>query len=158
MSNIAPIQVPNTTSALRSFGHTRLNLNGFDFTGGYENLKWSIDNDSELQYSNNPDPIGFSLGEIKYTASVQLYYDWLMSVIQQIGPGWNMLPFIGYFSFTGVGLATYTDTLVGCRLSKIELDTSSSSTKAISMPIELKPVKIYPSGIDGNLYPLVASP
>jgi hypothetical protein len=158
MSNIAPIAIPNLTGAARSFGHTRLSLNGQDFNGGYVNLKWSIENDGENQYSNNPDPVGFSLGENKYTASVSLYYDFAMSLIQQVGPGWNMLPFIGYFSYIGVGLTTYTDVLVGIRLAKIELDTSSDSTKAITLPIDLKPVKILPAGVDGNLYPLVASP
>jgi hypothetical protein len=158
MSNIAPIQVPNLTGAVRSFGHTRLNLAGFDFTGGYENLKWLVDNDGENQYSNNPDPIGFSLGENKYTASVVLYYDWIMNLIQQVGPGWQMIPFTGFFSFVGAGLVTSTDTLVGCRLSKVELDTSANSAKAITLPIDLKPVKIYPAGVDGNIYPLVASP
>ncbi len=158
MSNIAPIQVPLTTGALRSFGHCRLNLGGVDFTGGYEELKWSIENTSEDAYSNNPDPIGFTLGENKYTASVRLYYDFAMNLIQQLGPGWNMVPFTGYFSFVGVGLTTYTDTLVACRLKKIELDTSAGSAKPITNPIELAPIKIYPAGVDGSLYPLVNTP
>ncbi len=158
MSNIAPIQVPLTTGALRSFGHCRLNLGGVDFTGGYEELKWSIENTSEDAYSNNPDPIGFTLGENKYTASVRLYYDFAMNLIQQLGPGWNMVPFTGYFSFVGAGLVVYTDTLVACRLKKIELDTSAGSAKPITNPIDLGPIKIYPAGVDGNLYPLVATP
>jgi hypothetical protein len=51
----------------------------------------------------------------------------------------------------------YTDTLVACRLTSLELDTSSDSAKPITMPIELKPLKIYPGGFEGNLYPLVAN-
>ena len=158
MSNIQPIQVPQTTGAVRSFGHCRLNLNGLDFNGGFEELKWSIENTSEDAYSNNPDPIGFTLGENKYVASVRLYYDFVMNMIQDLGPGWNMMPFTGYFSFVGAGLVVYTDTLVACRLKKVELDTSSGNVKAITMPIELGPIKIYPGGIDGNIYPLVATP
>ena len=45
----------------------------------------------EIVYSNNPDPVGFTLGENKYTASVRLYYDFVMNTIQQLGPGWNMM-------------------------------------------------------------------
>lgn len=155
MSNVSPIAVPNTSGALRSFGHARLNVNGLDFTGGFTNLKWAIDNDSENQYSNNPDPVGFSLGETKYSASVQFYYDWIMNLIQQLGPGWNMTPMNGFFSFVGAGLVTYTDQLVAIRLAKVELDTSSGSSKAITLPVDLRPVKIYPAGVDGNIYPLV---
>jgi hypothetical protein len=158
MSNLQPIQVPQTTGALRSFGHCRLNLNGVDFTGGFTELKWSIENTSEEGRSNNPDPIGFSLGENKYAASVRLYYDFLMNLIQQVGPGWNMLPFTGYFSFVGTGLVTYTDKLVACRLKKVELDTTADNAKPITMPIDLGPIKIYPAGVDGNIYPLIATP
>jgi hypothetical protein len=155
VSNVAPILVPNTGGAMRSFGHCRLNLNGQDFTGGFENLKWTIDNDSEAQFSNNPDPVGFSLGENKYSASVQLYYDFALTLIQAIGPGWQMIPFAGYFTFVGVGLTPYTDVLLACRLTKIELSAQAGQGgKAITLPIELKPLKILPAGIDGNLYPL----
>lgn len=153
-----PIQVPQTTGAMRSFGHARLSLNGLDFTGGFEELKWKIEDTSENQYANNPDPVGWSLGELKYSASVRLYYDWALNMIQQIGKGWNHVPFIGYFSFVGAGLVTYTDQLVACRLTSLELDTSAGNAKAISLPIELKPLKILPAGVDGNLYPLVATP
>jgi hypothetical protein len=95
MSNIAPIQVPQTTGAVRSFGHCRLNLNGLDFNGGFHELKWKLENTSEDVHTNNPDPVGFTLGENKYTASVRLQYDWAMNMIQQIGPGWMMIPFTG---------------------------------------------------------------
>lgn len=158
MSNIAPIQSPNTTGAMRSFGHCRLNLNGIDFNGGFINLKWEIENTSENQYSNNPDPVGFSLGENKYTASVQLYYDFAMNLIQALGPGFAMIPFTGFFSFEGDGLPIYTDKLVGCRLSKFSLDASASDTKAITTPIDLKPVTIFPLGLPANLYPLITTP
>jgi hypothetical protein len=162
MSNIQPIAVPATTGAMRSFGHTRLAIAGIDFFGGYENLKWTVDNDSENQYSNNPDPVGWSLGENKYTASVQLYYDWLMNLIQQLntanGPGFQMQPFNAYFSYVGAGLVNYSDQLVGCKLGKIELSAQAGQGgKAITMPIDLKPIKIYPGGFDGNLYPLTTN-
>jgi hypothetical protein len=158
VSNVQPIQVPNTTGAVRSFGHARLNLNGIDFNGGFMNLKWEIENTGENQYSNNPDPMGFSLGQNKYSASVVLYYDFAMNLIQQIGPGFAMVPLVGFFSFGGDGLPIYTDQLLGIRLSKMALDTSADSNKAITLPIDLKPVKILPLGLDPNLYPLVGSP
>lgn len=155
MSNIQPIQVPNTTGAMRSFGHLRLSLNGLPFSGGFENLKYTISIDSENQYSNNPDPVGQSLGEIKYEASVQLYYDWVYNLIQQIGPGFMMIPFTGYFSGVGAGLVAYTDTLTMCRLKKVELSAQAGQGgKAITMPIDLGPLLILPNGISPNMYPL----
>jgi hypothetical protein len=171
-AQISPIQVPQTGGAMISFGHLTLTLNdNQEMTGGFENLKFKISDDSENVYSNNPDPVGFTLGDNKYEASVQLYYAWAMNLIQSIGPGWQKIPWTAYFkaaenaaaSPIGAGLVYTAATLIACRLTSIEMSgQAGQGGKALTVPIDLKPLKIYPAGVggaqgvDGNPFPLVS--
>lgn len=160
-AQVTPIQVPLTTGVARSFGHVRLSLAGLEFTGGFKNLKASIKREREIVYSNNPDPVAKTLGETKYAASVQLYYDWLMNFIQTIqinlGPGYSDQPFTGYFSYVGNNLVTYTDVLVNCTLDGIDW-TDTQGNAALMREVELNPTQILIGGFNSNATPLVSPP
>lgn len=156
-----PIQVPLTNGVIRSFGHVRLSMAGLDFTGGFTAIKRSKKRDREIAYSNNPDPIGKTLGENKYECSATLYYDWLMNMIQTVnqnlGPGYSDQPFSIYVSYVGVGLVTYTDQIINCTIDDISAD-DSQGTKALMREINFHPTKILFGGFEDLADPLVASP
>jgi hypothetical protein len=157
----SPIQVPLTTGVVRSFGHTRLVIAGLEFTGGYASFKLSRTREREMVMSNSPDPVGKTLGENKYQASVVLYYDWFMNLLftlqNNFGPGYGDIPFTMYPSFVGANLNTYTDTVINCTFDTTEAD-NAKGVGALTREIQLNPTKILFGGIDDLAVPLVAPP
>jgi hypothetical protein len=158
---IVPIQVPNTTGAMRSFQHARLEIAGLEFTGGFKSIKRSRKRERELPYSNSPDPVGKTLGENKYQASAVLYYDWWMNLIQTVqlnlGPGYGDQQFTVYMSYVGTNLVPYQDVIVGCTFDTTEADDAAGST-ALVREVEFNPTKIYFGGFDDLEVPFVAPP
>src|ERR1019366_4425601 len=117
-AQITPIQVPNTTGVVRSFGHVRLECAGLELTGGFKSAKLSRKRDREMVMPNSPDPVGKTLGENKYQASIVFLYDWWANVIQTIqnnlGPGYADQPFSVYLSTVGTNMVVYTDQILNC--------------------------------------------
>jgi hypothetical protein len=160
-AQISPIQVPLTTGVVRSFGHTRLVIAGLEMTGGYASFKLSRTREREMVMSNSPDPVGKTLGENKYKASVVLYYDWFVNVLltlqQNFGPGYGDIPFTMYPSYVGVNLITYTDTVLNCTFDTTEAE-NAKGVGPLTREIELNPTKILFNGFDDLQTPLVAPP
>ena len=160
-ANIVPIQVPLTTGVVRSFGHTRVQIAGLEFTGGYKQVKLKRTRTREMPMSNSPDPVGKTLGENKYEASIVAYYDWwanmLLTIQQQLGPGYGDIPFTMFVSFVGTNLVPYTDIVQNCTFDTTDASDQAGIT-ALTREIDLNPTKIYFLGIDDLQVPLVAPP
>jgi hypothetical protein len=158
-AQITPIQVPLTNGVVRSFGHVRLNIAGLEFTGGFKSIKRSRKREREMPYSNNPDPIGKTLGENKYQCSAVVYYDWwvnlLLTVQQNLGKGYGDQPFSIYISYVGKNLNTYTDQVLNCTFDSTEAD-DTQGIAALTREIEFNPTKILFGGIEDLADPLVA--
>jgi hypothetical protein len=160
-AQITPIQVPLTNGVIRSFGHVRLQIAGLEFTGGFKSIKRSRKRERELPYSNSPDPIGKTLGENKYECSAVVYYDWwsnlLLTVEQELGPGYGDQPFTIFISYVGKNLTTYTDEVRNCTFDSTTAD-DQAGTAALTREIDFNPTKILFNGIDDLEDPLVAPP
>lgn len=156
-AQIVPVQVPNTTGVQRSFGHLRLEIAGLEFTGGFKSFSLSRKREREMVMSNNPDPVGKTLGENKYAAKAELYFDWWANTIrqiqQQLGAGYGDQAFTIYLSEVGVNLPPYTDTIIGCTLDSSEADYKQGVGPLIVV-VEFAPIKILFGGIDDNADPL----
>lgn len=159
MAQIVPIQVPLTNGVIRSFGHVRLTCAGLEMTGGFKSFKRSRQRERELVYSNNPDPVGKTLGVNKYQASGVLYYDQFMNFLQTIqnnlGSGYGDQPFTIYVSYVGVNLVPYTDTILNCTFDTTEADDAQGNT-ALTREIQFNPTKILFGGYEDLEDPLVA--
>jgi hypothetical protein len=157
----APVQVPLTNGVIRSFGHVRLQIAGLEFTGGFKSIKRSRTRDRAMVYSNNPDPVGKTLGENKYECSAEVYYDWwanlLQTVQQNLGPGYGDQPFSIYISYVGANLTTYTDQVINCTFDTTKAD-DSQGTEALVREIDFHPTKILFNGVDDLADPLTAPP
>ena len=155
---IVPIQVPLTQGAIRSFGHIRFQAAGLELNGGVKDFKRSRKRDREFPMSNNPDPIGKTLGENKYQASVVLYYDFFMNLLLTLqntfGNGYGDQPFTAYVTYVGVNLVVYTDKLLNCTLDSTDA-SDAAGIGALTRPIELNPTKILFGGYDDLAVPLV---
>ncbi len=160
-AQIVPIQVPLTTGVVRSFGHVRLQVAGLELTGGFQKAKLSRKREREIVYSNNPDPVGKTLGENKYECAITFLYDWwmntLLTIEQQLGPGYGDQPFSIFLSNVGKNLPTYTDTVINCTFDTTTADYAQG-TKATSIEVDFNPTKILFNGIDDLEVPLVAPP
>lgn len=156
-AQIVPVAVPNTTGVTRSFGHLRLEIAGLEFTGGFKSFSLSRKRDREMVMSNNPDPVGKTLGENKYAAKGELYYDWWANTIrqiqQQLGAGYGDQPFTIYLSAVGTNLPPYTDTIIGCTFDSSEADYKAG-VGALVVNVEFAPLKILFGGIDDLADPL----
>ena len=99
-AQIVPVLVPSSNGVVRSFGHVRLSIAGLEFTGGFKSIDYSRTRKREMVMSNSPDPVGKTLGENKYECSAEVYYDWYMNLLltleQQLGPGYGDQPFTLY--------------------------------------------------------------
>jgi hypothetical protein len=161
MANIAPLQVPLINGAIRSFGHVRMQIAGFDFTGGFKSIDYDRERSREMVYSNSPDPVGKTLGENKYTCEAEVYYDWwsnlLQTVQQQLGPGYGDQSFAIYVSYVGTNLSTYTDTILGCTFDSTKASNKQGSA-ALTRTVKFNPLKILFNGVDDLEVPLQAPP
>jgi hypothetical protein len=158
-AQVTPIQVPLTNGVVRSFGHVRLRIAGLEFTGGFKSIKRSRKREREMVYSNNPDPVGKTLGENKYECSAEVYYDWwanlLATVQQELGPGYGDQPFTIFISYVGKNLATYTDHVLNCTFDSTEAD-DKQGTAALTRTIDFNPTKILFNGVEDLADPLAA--
>lgn len=162
MTTQAPqIQVPLTNGVVRSFGHVRLQIAGLEFTGGFKSIKRKRTRKREKVYSNNPDPVGKTLGENEYECSAVLYYDWYMNLLltvqNTLGPGYGDQPFTIFISYVGKNLATYTDQIINCTFDEDDGD-DQQGTKALERTVNFNPTKIKFNGLDDLEDPLVGSP
>ncbi len=159
-AQIVPVQVPLTNGVVRSFGHVRLQIAGLEFTGGFKSIKRSRKREREMVYSNNPDPVGKTLGENKYECSAVVYYDWwanlLATVEQNLGPGYGDQPFTIFISYVGKNLVTYTDQVLNCTFDSTTAD-DQQGTKALEREIDFNPTKILFNGTDDLEDPLVST-
>lgn len=159
-AQVTPIQVPLSNGTVRSFGHVRLKIAGLEFTGGFKSIKRSRKREREMVYSNNPDPVGKTLGENKYECSAVVYYDWwanlLTTVQQELGPGYGDQPFEIFISYVGKNLVTYTDQVQNCTFDSTTADDQQGAA-ALTREIDFNPTKILFNGVDDLEDPLVSA-
>jgi hypothetical protein len=160
-TQIVPIQVPMTNGVIRSFGHVRLSIAGLEFTGGFKSIDYSRKREREMVMSNSPDPVSKTLGENKYKCEAEVYHDWLVNLIvtiqNQIGPGYGDMPFPIYVSYVGANLTTYTDTILNCTIDETDF-TNKSGNAALTRKIDFAPTKILINGLDDLAEPLQSPP
>lgn len=155
---VTPIQVPNTTGVIRSFGHIRLNIAGLNFNGGFKSIKYGRTRKRDNVMSNSPDPVGKTLGENEYKCSVVFLFDWYMNFIQQVnnnlGPGYGDQPMTIFVNRVGAGLTQYQDTILGCTIDSTDV-SDESGTKELTREVEMGPLKILFGGLEDLQTPLV---
>jgi hypothetical protein len=134
-----------------------MNIGGLDFTGGFVSIKYGRTRKRDMARSNSPDPVGKTLGDNEYQATVEVFFDWYMRLLltlQNILPGYGDTPFTIFTSYVGVNLAPYTDTILNCTFDSTDVD-NATGTKPLTRKIDLNPTKILFNGIDDLAAPLV---
>jgi hypothetical protein len=155
-----PIQVPNTSGVVYSFGHCILQIAGLEFQGGFKSFKHSRKRTREMVRSNSPDPVGKTLGENEYQASAEMYLAWwdaLQRTVQNnLGPGYGDAPFTILVSYIANGFLPIQDVILNCTIDSTEAD-DSAGPQALTRMVEFNPTKILFNGIDDLFSPLQGS-
>ena len=154
-----PMQYPTTTGPRPSFGHIELKILGMPFAG-CKKVTYGRTRSREMMRGAHPDPLGKSLGENEYKASIELYWAEFQMFLQQLssqasaqGAGYGDLFFDVTVTTNANGFSVVTDTIIGCTLDTTESD-NSQGTSNLTRSFELNPVKILFGGLDDVSAPL----
>lgn len=156
-ANFPPIQVPLINGVVWSFQHLTVNIAGLEFTGGFKSIDYSRKRNREIVRSNNPDPVGKTLGENEYMAKAELYLAWwyacLQTVQENLGAGYGDQPFDIQVAYNNNGFAPFVDSILNCTFDSTEA-SNAVGTGALTRMIEFNPTKILFNGIDDLENPL----
>jgi hypothetical protein len=155
-----PIQVPLINGVVYSFAHITMQIAGLEFTGGFKSIKYARKRNREMVYSNSPDPVGKTLGQNEYSASVEVYFAWWLAVLKTIeanlGPGYGDQSFPTYVRYANNGFDPCVDEILNCNFDTTDADNQAGTT-ALTRMIDLSPTKILFNGVDDLANPLVAA-
>lgn len=98
-------------------------------------------------YGTGPMPLGRTLGQAKFEASITLMKEEADELIMSLGPGYGEVWFdiVVQYRLLG-GLSVSTDTIRGCRI-KGEDHSFSQSADGLAVKYELHPVAVLRNGI-----------
>lgn len=119
---------------------------------------------TEINYTNTLDPgvvrgagalpIGHTLGNAEYEGDFSILLEEFNNLVESLGEGWMTVTFdivVSYDATIGNvaagGLSVITDTLRGCRITKVESSNSGGSTDATVRKCTIKPLQILFNGV-----------
>ena len=110
----------------------------------------------------HPDPLGQTLGENEYDASIEIYlaeFNQLQAALQQLngGKGYGNSVFDVIVTYGENGFDTITDTIRGCNIDSTEAGVSQGP-EGLTRKIDLMPLKIFFNQLDDLAAPLVGLP
>src|SRR4051812_49243375 len=158
MANVvSPIQVPLTKGAGWSFPHIELKIAGLNFRGGFKAIKYKRERKRDEMRSNSPDPVGLSLGENTYSASLTVWPQWWLNLLRTVqtlvGKGYGDQTFDVFVSFGRSVLDPFQDVIQGCHFDSTDVD-HTAGTAPLDRTIDLRPLKILFDGTDDLETPL----
>jgi hypothetical protein len=150
--SISPIQVSVSNGFVRSMANVRIEIAGLSLPGGFASVMRKRTRTRERVYSNNVDPIGDTDGTNQYEATVDMYFDWYIQLVQtlrnNLGPGYGSQTFDMYLAYVGANLATYYDVITSCKFDNDEINAQKGASPLVSA-VHLNPLKIYFAIPDG---------
>jgi hypothetical protein len=161
MSNVvAPIQVPLINGAKWSFQHIELTIANLKFNGGFKAVKYKRERKRDEARSNSPDPVGLTLGENTYTASIVVFPEWWLNLLRTVqnvlGNGYGDQTFTMNVNYGKSVFQPFQDTILGCHFDSTDVD-QQAGTAPLERPIDLRPMKILFDGKDDLANPLLGS-
>lgn len=160
MADFTPIQVPLINGALYSFAHIKAVFAGLELTGGFIEVNYNRTRSRTKVWSNSPDPVGKTLGQNDYTASIKVLLPWwnamMLTIQQNIGAGYGDQSFDVFVQYNATGFDPIVDSILNCTFDTTDA-TNAAGTDPLMRTIDLNPTKILFNGLDDLAVPLVAS-
>jgi hypothetical protein len=124
---------------------------------GWTSIEYSAKLEPEPQYGNHPDPIGYTLGRATYEASIEVYLaEFKQQLLDALGPGWAVTPFDMTVTYSENGFDTFTDAILGCRLTGFEM-TIGNDAAGLKRKLPMKVLKILTNNVDMLKVPLTGA-
>lgn len=139
------LEYPQINGSRHSWASITIDLNGDKFEGIKE-IKYSDSLEPGEVMGTSTRRIGRTRGEAKAEASITLYLSERKAFLAKLGPGGYKKAFQIVCSYEEAG-EIITDTIVGCRVKKVE-GGGSSGADAMESAIELDVHKILWNGVD----------
>lgn len=147
------IPYPLINGVRHSYSSVETRVNGIIILGCTE-VNYTPTLDPAVVRAAGALPIGLTLGNMEYEGDITLLLQEFNNLIVQLGDGFMTVPFDIIVNYdpglggvtTGQGLEVITDTLQGCRITKVEASQSSGSTDAIVRKCTLKPTAVLLNG------------
>lgn len=147
-----PLTVPLVNGNRHNFASITLKAADTKFIG-FTSIEYSRERDRELVYGNHPDPLGKTLGQNSYSATLEMLraeWDLLRATL---GEGYGDKFFDVYVTYGAKGFDTVTDEILGCTMDTSEAG-GSVGPDALVVSVELNPIKILFAGVDDLSEPL----
>lgn len=151
-----PLAVPLINGYRHGFASIELKM-GTQIFRGFKSIEYSRTRNREMVMGNSPDPISKTRGENEYEASCELYLAEYRLFQAQLGAGYGDKFFSVMVTYGETGFDTVTDELLGCTLDSTEMG-GSQGPDALTVTVDLNPIKIRLSGVDDLEFPLAPPP
>jgi hypothetical protein len=152
-----PIRYPDTTSFRADFHSSIAKIDGQQFPG-YKECKLSRKRERGVVKGANADPLGKTRGSNTYEASITVFAaEFKIFVLDHFGAGYADKTFTFEVALTEGGYDTQVHYALGCTIDSSELSISEGND-AVTLTIDMSPVKILFNGTDDNAAPLAGAP
>lgn len=165
------IPYPLINGTRQDFNNVELKMAGLIFVG-FKSITYKRSRKRDMPRGNSPDPLGKTIGENEYTGECEIYLaEWKvfkdalksLAVLQGVpsavapGSGYGDVLFPIYVTKGSSLFDTQMDTLLGCSVDETD-SNNSRSPDALTIKINLSPIKILFDGDDDLGTTLVAPP
>lgn len=147
------ISYPLTTGSAFSYASIELNMNGQTFTA-FEDISYGRKRTREFIRGAHPDPLGKTIGENEYNASVTLeILEWYF-FLEQLGSGYGDYFFDINVTYNSPQLGVVQDNVIGCTIDEVTAALKRGPSP-LHKKIDLRPLKVLEDGLDDCAVPLV---
>lgn len=147
------IPYPLINGQRHSFASIELKLGPQIFIG-FKSIEYSRTRNREVLYGAHPDPLGKTIGENDYKASVELYLAEWAFFQSQLGAGYGDVSFQVLVTYKAQGFDTIQDVIKGCTIDGLEA-SNSQGPSPLTRKFDMSPLKILFNGVDDLAIPLV---
>lgn len=143
------IAYPLINGSRHSWASIELRCAGSVVQGGTE-INYSPSLEPTFVFGAGAEPIGRTLGQAGYEGDVTLLLEEFNELVERLGDNWMTVAFdiVVSHDASGAGLSVIQDTLIGCRITKVENSSSSSSTEPTTRKCTLSIMRIKMNGVD----------
>lgn len=114
---------------------------------GFKSINYSIQLEPGQVRGTGARKVGRTRGEATEEGSLEMYFAEWNDLRAALGAGYMRVPFDVVVTYGPDGLPATTDTLVGCRIKKVD-HSHSQGTDGLMVKLDLDVMKILENGLD----------
>jgi hypothetical protein len=148
-----PIPYALINGVRHSFASLTFKLDGQEFVG-FSKVDYSRKRERGMPYGPNPDALGKTRGQNKYTFKVTVYTaEFLNFVTAHFGPGYGDAQFVCQLSINENGMDPQSVMAINCTIDESTV-SASAGVDATTVDLDFGPTKLIFNDTDDNSTPL----